>query len=74
MLECCTDYIGADPACLEPLCSLLAVLAPFSSIILIVLHCRAYDQEKQRGQSGLEMEFWVENLVQLGKGTTKFRY
>ncbi len=38
-----------------------------------VIACRAYDQEKARGQSTFELEMWVENMVQLGKGTTKFR-
>lgn len=37
-----------------------------------VIACRAYDQEKARGQSAFELELWVENMVQLGKGTTKF--
>lgn len=35
--------------------------------------CRAADQEKARGQSALELELWVENMVQYAKGTTKFR-
>ena len=35
--------------------------------------CRAADQEKVRGQSALELELWVENMVQYAKGTIKFR-
>lgn len=37
------------------------------------MQCRAYDQEKARGQTAFELELWVENMVQLGKSTTKFR-
>ncbi|KAK9918436.1 hypothetical protein WJX75_004081 [Coccomyxa subellipsoidea] len=40
---------------------------------LHLLVCRAADQEKARGQSALELELWVENMVQLAKSTTKFR-
>lgn len=35
--------------------------------------CRARRQEAERGQAGYELELWMENMVQLGKSTTKFR-
>ena len=38
-----------------------------------MVHCRAFDQEKARGQTAFELELWVENMVQLGKSTTRFR-
>ena len=35
--------------------------------------CRARRQEAARGQAAYELELWMENMVQLGKGTTKHR-
>ena len=34
---------------------------------------RAHRQEVERGQAGYELELWMENMVQLGNSTTKFR-